>query len=152
MSRLGKYYLQVKHLSNWGPSLHKLIVFSTERDLPLCLPSSPEIFELRIMPYSLIASIWAALFASMSLLKLGSPSTAASLPPPYDSPRLDVTLPLAPSPPSPPSTSVHSHLQVSAYAICPYNSSTCLSTWPSFKEGESTSSKKLSPVLLLPFP
>ena len=54
MSRLGKYYLQMKHLSNWGPSLYKSIVSSAESNLPLCLLSIPENSELRMMPCSLL--------------------------------------------------------------------------------------------------
>lgn len=80
MSRLGKYYLQVKHLSNWGPSLYKSIVFSAESNLPLCLLSIPENSERRVMPFPVLT--WAPLFATMSLLKSGSLSTQPLYPHP----------------------------------------------------------------------
>ena len=149
MSRLGKYYLQVKHLSNWGPSLYKSIVFSAESNLPLCLLSIPENSELRVMPCSLLHRSkqlclpqWACWNQAPCLRSLFTACT-----------RFTVTLPSAPGPPL---LSI-SLFSISSLGLMPFVSAKPSTVSPpgqilAFLQGRrlsgSTSSKNPPPVFL----
>lgn len=121
--------------------------------MPLCLPSSPDIFELAMGPYSLLHQSKAALFDSTILLKLGSPTTPVLLTLGFY--EVGCHMALSPCPSitplhfrsflSPGFSSCHLSLQSLLSALPP---SQFLAVLLGRRHSGFTSSKKLSPVLL----